>query len=111
LKNITGEVPLSSKSQGVARTDMFISTWNLHRSPDLWEDPEAYDPSAMGSSLQAAGLRLAGATIPTKYGTLSERDSIRLCLFFALWAGARKCVGDQFAMMGYGHHGHGHKQL
>jgi cytochrome P450 family 97 subfamily B polypeptide 3 len=25
--------------------DMFISTWNLHRSPYLWENPEKFDPS------------------------------------------------------------------
>ena len=26
-------------------TDIFISTWNLHRSPELWEDPEKFDPT------------------------------------------------------------------
>ena len=26
-------------------TDMFISTWNFHRSPDLWENPETFDPT------------------------------------------------------------------
>merc|ERR1740121_2124838 len=26
-------------------TDIFISTWNLHRSPELWEDPETFDPT------------------------------------------------------------------
>ena len=26
-------------------TDMFISTWNLHRSPELWENPEEFDPT------------------------------------------------------------------
>jgi len=24
---------------------MFISTWNLHRSPALWEHPATFDPS------------------------------------------------------------------
>ena len=26
-------------------TDIFISTWNLHRSPELWEDALTYDPT------------------------------------------------------------------
>jgi len=25
-------------------TDCFIAVWNLHRSPDLWENPEKFDP-------------------------------------------------------------------
>lgn len=25
--------------------DMFISTWNLHRSPHLWENPDQFDPT------------------------------------------------------------------
>ena len=24
--------------------DIFISVWNLHRSPDCWEDPLKFDP-------------------------------------------------------------------
>lgn len=25
--------------------DIFVSTWNLHRSPQLWENPNEFDPS------------------------------------------------------------------
>lgn len=29
-------------------SDMFISVWNLHRSPVLWEDPDAFNPDRFG---------------------------------------------------------------
>ena len=28
--------------------DFFISVWNLHRSPELWEEPEAFNPDRFG---------------------------------------------------------------
>lgn len=28
--------------------DMFISVWNLHRSPALWDDPDAFRPERFG---------------------------------------------------------------
>lgn len=31
-----------------AGSDFFISVWNLHRSPALWEDPDAFRPMRFG---------------------------------------------------------------
>jgi beta-ring hydroxylase len=31
-----------------AGTDLFISVWNLHRSPALWEEPDAFRPERFG---------------------------------------------------------------
>lgn len=31
-----------------AGTDFFISVWNLHRSPALWEEPDAFRPMRFG---------------------------------------------------------------
>ena len=28
--------------------DIFISVWNLHRSPALWDDPETFNPMRFG---------------------------------------------------------------
>ena len=33
-----------------AGTDLFISVWNLHHSPQLWERPEAFDPDRCGTA-------------------------------------------------------------
>jgi cytochrome P450 len=31
-------------SAAAAGADLFISVWNLHHSPYLWKDPEAFRP-------------------------------------------------------------------
>ena len=44
-------------------TDIFISTWNLHRSPELWEGPEDYVPTRLGAILPKCECRrMAGSS-------------------------------------------------
>ena len=38
-------------------TDCFIAVWNLHRSPDLWENPDAFDPSRFTRRFQNPGIK------------------------------------------------------
>jgi cytochrome P450 family 97 subfamily B polypeptide 3 len=38
-------------------TDMFISTWNLHRSPELWENPETFDPTRWDRSFRNPSIK------------------------------------------------------
>jgi len=62
--------------------DMFISVWNLHRSPDLWEEPHEFRP--MRKEFGPLG------PIPNEVNTDWK--------FLPFGGGKRKCIGDQFAM-------------
>ncbi|KAG2434218.1 hypothetical protein HXX76_007944 [Chlamydomonas incerta] len=64
-----------------AGTDLFISVWNLHHSPQLWERPEAFDPDRFGP---------LDAPPPTEVSTDFR--------FLPFGGGRRKCVGDMFAI-------------
>ena len=59
-----------------AGTEIYISPYYIHRSPQLWEAPERFDPERM--------------SIDNK----SNRPEMAFCPF---GAGPRKCIGDVFA--------------
>jgi cytochrome P450 len=92
----------SSLKQGVKvlrGTDMFISTWNLHRSPDLWENPEKFDPTRWDRPFKNAGVEGWQGYNPDKISGLYPNEQATDFAFLPFGGGARKCVGDQFAMM------------
>jgi len=62
--------------------DMFISVWNLHRSPELWEEPHEFRP--MRKEFGPLGPIPNEATTGFKY--------------LPFGGGRRKCIGDQFAL-------------
>lgn len=57
---------------------VFMSPWVTHRRPDLWPDPERFDPDRFLPEAVARRPRFA---------------------YFPFSAGQRKCIGDQFAKM------------
>ncbi|KAK9827799.1 hypothetical protein WJX74_002626 [Apatococcus lobatus] len=61
--------------------DVMISVYNIHHSPAVWDNPEAFEPERFG---------LEGPT-PTEQNTNFR--------YIPFSGGPRKCVGDQFAMM------------
>ena len=65
-----------------AGADIFISTWNLHRSPLLWDRPHDFDPGRFGP---------LDAPIPNEF-----TENYR---YLPLGGGLRKCIGDQFALL------------
>jgi beta-ring hydroxylase len=61
-------------------TDFFISVWNLHRNPRLWDKPEEFIPERF----------------PVDGKTPDEYTEDFAYLPFG--GGQRKCIGDQFAI-------------
>jgi len=80
-------------------TDIFISTWNLHRSPDLWEDPEKFDPTRFDRPFNNPGVEGWEGYNPEKVQGLYPTEQAADFAFLPFGGGQRRCVGDQFAMM------------
>jgi cytochrome P450 len=80
-------------------TDVFISTWNMHRSPEFWEHPEIYDPDRFlrnfSNSKQADWAGYSPGSGKQMYPNEVHADFA----FLPFGGGSRKCIGDQFAMM------------
>lgn len=58
-----------------------ISVYNIHHSPDVWDDPEAFKPERFNLD----------DPIPSEQNTDYR--------YIPFSGGPRKCVGDQFALM------------
>lgn len=43
-----------------SRADVFISTWSLHRSPELWEQPDQFMPDRWLRPMQNPGVQVRG---------------------------------------------------
>ena len=80
-------------------TDIFISTWNLHRSPELWENAEKYDPTRWERPFKNFGVKDWDGYNPEKISGLYPNEISADFAFLPFGGGQRKCIGDQFAMM------------
>ena len=94
-----GSSGLSDGIKLLRGTDIFISTWNLHRSPDLWEDPETFDPTRYDRPFKNAGVVGWEGYNPDKVQGLYPNEQAADFAFLPFGGGQRRCVGDQFAMM------------
>ena len=64
-----------------AGQDVMISVYNIHRSPVVWDEPDAFRPERF----------------PLDRPVPNEQNTDYTFIPFS--GGARKCVGDQFALM------------
>jgi carotene epsilon-monooxygenase len=61
--------------------DVIVSVYNIHHSPEVWDDPEEFIPERFPLDKQA----------PTEINTDFR--------YIPFSGGPRKCIGDQFALM------------
>lgn len=94
-----GSSDLKSGIKLLRGTDMFISTWNLHRSPDLWENPETFDPTRWDRPFSNPSVEGWEGYNPDKISGLYPNEQTADFAFLPFGGGQRKCVGDQFAML------------
>lgn len=80
-------------------TDIFISTWNLHRSPEFWENPEKFDPTRWERPFKNLGVKGWQGFDPDRVSGLYPNEYSTDFAFLPFGGGKRKCIGDQFAMM------------
>ena len=95
--------PDSPKVTPARGSDIFMSTWSLHKDPKLWDDPESFDPSRWerkkepGPDAPAGWRGFDPAKIPSQALYPTEQSADYAYLPFG--AGNRRCVGDQFAIL------------
>lgn len=80
--------------------DLFISVWNLHHSPHLWKDPEAFRPERFSETFTNDGFggKWAGYRPEAGGSALYPNEVSSDFAFIPFGGGARKCIGDQFAL-------------
>lgn len=80
--------------------DIFISVYNLHRSPYFWDCPGEFEPERFLHERHGKDIKgWAGFDPKRSPGSLYPNEVMADFSFLPFGGGPRKCVGDQFALM------------
>jgi cytochrome P450 len=79
--------------------DVFVSTWNLHRSEALWDDPLVFNPDRWAKPFDNGAVRGWKGFRPERVSGLYPDEQATDFAFLPFGGGSRRCVGDQFAML------------
>ncbi|XP_044507914.1 cytochrome P450 97B2, chloroplastic [Mangifera indica] len=81
-------------------TDIFISVYNLHRSPYYWDQPNEFEPDRFLEQWKSVDVEGWNGFDPSRSpGALYPNEVVSDFAFLGFGGGPRKCVGDQFAVM------------
>jgi len=80
-------------------TDCFVAVWNLHRSPDLWDRPDVFDPGRFKREFKNPKIEGWNGLNPELVTGLYPNEQSTDFAYVPFGGGQRRCAGDMFAMM------------